>query len=323
MDRKFDDGLRVLAYGDVSKLEATMNGHFFNQLRLAADEMTGIPSTMDELNKHVCDGNFTHVLVPDEWFYKLDGTLEGCDVPVVEFLGDHWIPWAVNKKKKYMRDNDIQHAIVLSNRFQKPYNGMTNMHCVSYGYDSSVFCDAGKERDIDVLIHGSLGGDTHKGVYPVRNWLAEVLPEIGEREGIRVERWSHPGYWPKGESPKGGFTGLYAEVLNRSKIAIGGSSHWRLPLKKFYEVPACGAILLSDLPLEGGAFFDGRIIEVNPDRIRTPSYEDKIRERIVGVLANYEAAKERLQPFRSDQDRFDKSYEGRALEIRAVLSGIE
>jgi len=320
--KKFNDDIKVLMYGDVSKLESTMNRHFLHQLDAASDEITQRPSTMAELNRYVRNGKFTHVLIPDEWFHKLNGTLVGCEVPVVEMLGDHWIPWAVDKKKKYMKENGVRHAIVFTDRFQGAYDGLVDMHSVSYGFDSSVFQDGNKERDIDVLIHGSLGEDTHKWVYPVRNWLAEVLPEIGEKEGLKVEKWSHPGYWSKAERLGGEFTRLYSEILNRSKIAIGGSSYWRLPLKKFYEVPACGAILLSDLPLEDRIFFDGRIIEVDPDRIKSFGYEDEVKGKLVDTLANYEGARRELQPFRSKQDCFNRSYAGRALEMRAVLSGI-
>ncbi|GAF93114.1 unnamed protein product, partial [marine sediment metagenome] len=275
---------------------------FLHQLSAASDDVTQKPSIMSELNKYIHNGGFTHVLVPDEWFHKLDGTLRGCEVPVVELLGDHWIPWAVDKKKTYMKENEIKNAIVFSDRFQDAYSGMVNMHCVLGGYDSSVFRDRGVERDIDVLIHGSLGEDTHNWVYSVRNWLADVLPKIGEEEGFRVERWGHPGYWPKGERPKGNFTGAYSEVLNRAKIAIGGSSHWRLALKKFYEVPACGAILLSDLPLEDKAFFEGRVIKVDPKKVRTVGYKEELGRTIVDTLVKYEDSKEKLQPFRSEQD---------------------
>ena len=323
MARKFDDGIKVLAYGDVSKLKATMNRHFLHQLEAVSDEVTQAPSTINELNKYVRDGDFTHVVVPDEWFHKLDGTLSGCEVPVVELLGDHLVPWAIDKKKKYMDNNGIRQAIVFSDRFQEQYRGLVDMHCVLTGYDSPVFQNKNRKRDIDILIHGSLGDDTHKWVYPVRNWLSEILPEIGEKEGLNVERLDHPGYWPDGERPKGGFTGMYSDMLNRSKIAIGGSSHWRLPLKKFYEVSACGAILLSDLPLEDKAFFEARVIGIDPKRTGSRGSEDALRRTLVDTLENYDAVKGRLQPFRSEQDRFDRSYEGRALEMRAVLAGIK
>lgn len=323
MSRKFNDDIRVLAYGDVLKLKSAMDQQFFDQLSFASDDITDVPSTIGELNRYVADGNFTHVVVPDEWFHKLEGTLSGCDVPVVELLGDHWIPWAIDKKKDYMKENGIRHAIVFCDRFQNAYKGQVDMHCVLNGYDTSVFQDRHRERDIDVLIHGSLGEDTHKWVYPVRNWLSEVLPELGEKKGFKVERWSHPGYWPEGEKSDVNSAGLYADVLNRSKIAIGGSSHWRLALKKFYEAPACGAILLSDLPLEDRAFFEDRIIEVDVERIKSSRYKDELGVKIVGVLTDYDNSKRRLQPFRSEQDRFNRSYNGRALEMRAVLAGIE
>lgn len=321
MENKFNDDLRVLVYGDVSKLEKLMDRHFLGQLTSVSDEITQKPDTIEQLNKYVREGGFTHVLIPDEHFHKLKGSLEGCFVPVVEFLGDHWVSWAVKRKKEYMENNGIDHAIVFSSRFQEPYKELVNMHTVLCGYNNLVFKDRSMERDIDILIHGSLGEDTYGWVYPVRNWLDDILPNIGEKEGLKIGFHNHPGYEDK-EKSGGEHEREYADVLNRSKIAIGGSSYWRLPLKKFYEVAACGTILLSDLPLEDRDFFKNRIIEVDSNKIHTKKYEDDIRKNIVNTLENYGESKEILQPFRTEKDIFDKSYKGRALEIRAILSTI-
>jgi len=323
MMQKFNDDIRVLAYGDISKLESTMNHHFLDQLTAASDDITQEPRVMSELNRYIAEGEFTHLLIPDEWFHKIDGTLEGCNVPVVELLGDHYVPWAFDRKMKYIRENGIKHAVVFSERFQEVYDGLIDMHCVLTGYNSSVFSDRGLEREIDVLIHGSLGKKKHElVVYPVRKWLSKVLPKIGEEAGLRIESWEHPGYWHEGNRFSGDFVGPYSDVLNRSKIAIGGSSHWRLPLKKFYEVTSCGGILLSDLPLEVMFFFEGKILEVDPSKIGVRGYENEVKDMIVNTVANYDKVKDRFRPFANEKDVFDRSYEGKALEIRKVLVNI-
>jgi hypothetical protein len=187
------------------------------------------------------------------------------------------------------------------------------------GFDSSIFFDQGISRDIDVLISGSLGKARHPvEVYPVRKWLADVLPEIGVKEGIRVGVFDHPGYFSENKT---NHQQAYSDILNRAKIAVGGSSCWRLPLKKFYEAPASGAILLSDLPLEDTDFFRERILEVDPDLVGSNAYEDVVRRSVMETLTDY-GSKERLQPFKSEQDKFDRSYEGRALEMRKILQEI-
>ena len=320
MNGKFKDKIRVLGFGDISKLSSIMSSHFFVQLSAVSDQMTQEPRTIDELNAYVREGGFTHVVVPDEHFHRLQGSLERCVVPVVELLGDHWVPWAVDKKKKYIEENGIKNAFVFSERFHEPYENQIQLHPVSFGFDSSVFSDQESERDIDVLIHGSLGQDTYAWAYPVRNWLARVLPEIGIREGINVVTQNHPGYGTGFRNSKG--TKAYSHIINRSKIATGGSGHWRLPFKKFYEVPACGTILLSDIPLEDTGFFKGRILEVDPVRINSPDYEDVVRGKIMSALADYDNSKERLQPFGSEKERFYRSFDGRALEMRAILKTI-
>lgn len=320
MTKKFNDNLNVLHYGNLSKLESTMNHHFLDQLNLVSDESTQDPKTIEELNEYIKEKNFTHVLIPDEHFHNLDGSLKECIVPVVELLGDHWVPWAIDKKRNYVIENGIKHVIVFSKRFQDPYKDIVNLHAVLQGYNNNVFRNRNLEREIDILIHGSLGEDTHKWVYPVRNWLAEILPEIGIKEGLNVQKWKHPGYFSNNKG--NGFIEEYSDILNKSKIAIGGSSYWRLPLKKFYETPACGAILLSDLPLEDKAFFENKIIEINPKKIKFNDYKDVVRRGIMDVLKNYKTTKKNFQPFNSEQGVFNRSYEGKALEIRKIISTI-
>jgi len=322
MSQKFKDNVRVLVHGDMSKLDGLMSRHFFNQLVAVSPELTQVPYTIRQLNDHVKRGQFTHVVIPDEHFHALDESYTSCKVPVVELLGDHFVPWAIQRKKNYIRENGIKDVFVFSNRFLDPYTHLTNCHPVLVGYDAETFKDEGKERDIDILVSGSLGQDTHRWVYPVRNWLADVVPEIGVKEGLKVKVKQHPGYFPT-KQPKKGYAEEYAGLLNRSKIAIGGSSHWRLLLKKLLEIPACGTILLSDLPVDDSGFFKNRILEVDPEKIDSSGYVDVVRRRICTALENYNSSKARFQPFRTEQDRFDRSYKGRALEMRAILAQIK
>ena len=320
MNKKFKDNLNVLVYGDVDKMENKMNNHFLDRLSHVSDKMTQEPKTIGELNDYVRDGKYTHVLVPDENFHKLNGSLEKCVVPVVEFLQDHWIPWAIDKKRDYLEKNGIEDTIVFSERFQEEYNGVTHFHTVLAGFDTSTFFDQGKERDIDVLISGAIHPDK-SWIYPVRTWLSEILPEIGIKEGLNVEILNHPGY--NLENGSGKKTRDYANVINRAKISTGGSSHWRLPLQKFYEIPACGSILLSDLPLEDKEFFEERILEVDSNEINSKKSEDLVRRKVMNVLENYDVAKRKLQPFKTEKDKFDRSYSGKALEMRTILETIK
>jgi hypothetical protein len=319
MPPKFDDGLNVLVHGNLSKLQTLMSRQFPCQLAAVSDDMTEEPKTIGDLNDHISRGGFTHVVIPDENFHGLDGNYGDCVVPIVTLLGDHWVPWAVDRKRKYLTDNGIRHAFVFSGRFLEPFASVANFHVVLPGYDSSIFRDENRERDIDVLIHGSLGEDTDASAYPVRNWLARILPEIGEQEGIKVVPHAHPGYFP--DNPLRHIR-EYAGMFNRSRIAIGGSGLWRTIFKKFYEGPGSGAILLSDLPQDDTAFFRGRTLEVDRSKINSAGYSDEVRRMVMDTLTGYDSARSILQPFRTEQDRFDRSYDGRALEMRLILKRI-
>jgi len=316
------DNPKILGYGNFSKLEKLMSKHFPSQLKAVCDKLTETPKTMIDLNKYVKDGNFTHIIIPDEHFHQLDENLSGCNVPIIELLGDHFIPWAIERKKNYMKENEIKHAFISTDRFLEKYDKITNFHLVNYGYDNQIFANKNKNKDIDILISGSLGKKKNhtREVYPVRNWLAKVIPEIGIKEGIKVETLGHPGYNTGKET---NHQKEYCDIINRSKIATGGSSHWRLPFKKFYEITACGTILLSDLPLDDTEFFREKIIEINPEKITDREYKDVIKREVMNILENYEKVKGNFQPFATEKDRFSRSYKGRALEMREIISNIE
>ncbi len=318
MNKIFGKKIKILGYANLSKLETLMDRHFLFTLQEASDEITQKPKTIKQLNDYIKKGGFTHILIPDENFHNLEGSLKDCKVPVVEFLQDHWIPWAIKRKKEYIINNGIKQVITFSNRFLEPYEGIANFYHTTVGYNANLFVDNNLERDIDVLVSGTI--KNHKPwVYPVRNWLAKILPEIGKQEGINLHLQQHPGYFPKDGR---NYEQEYATILNRTKIATGGSSHWRLPLKKLYEIPACGAILLSDIPFDDADFFRGRILEIDPKKITLSNYQEKLRKNIMKVLEHYDKYKKELQPFRTKEDRFNRSYQGRALEMRKIISEI-
>lgn len=320
MESKFNDGLKVLGFTNLSKLEILMSRHFLLQLKAVSDEVTDVPKSMKELNDYVKQGKFTHVYVLDEHFHPLEGSLKGCEVPIVGLMGDHYVPWAVERKKKYIFDNDFDDVFVFTNRFLEPYKGLSRFHSILTGYDSEIFVDKKVERDIDILISGSVGSGESEWIYPVRRWLHDIIPLIGEKEGLKIEYLKHPGHFPEDDVD---YQELYSDILNRSKIASGGSSHWSLSLKKLYEIPASGAILTTDIPVDDSDFFKERVLEVDINKFSSNNYIDKFRSNLVSVLENYDSYKRELQPFRSDEDRFNRSYEGRALEMRAIMRDIK
>ena len=310
--------IKILGYANLSKLETLMDKHFLFTLHQTSDEVTQEPKTIEQLNSYIKKGNFTHLLIPDEHFHNLEGSLKNCAVPVVEFLQDHWIPSAIKRKKEYIINNKINNVITFSSRFLEPYKGIANFYPTTIGYNAEIFSDKCIERDIDILISGAR--KNHKQwVYPVRNWLAKVLPKIGKQEGIKIHFQKHPGYFPNDDR---NYEQEYANLLNRAKIATGGSSHWRLPLKKLYEIPASGAILLSDIPFDDADFFRGKILEIEPKKINSQRYQEELKKNIMETLEHYDKYKKELQPFSAKKDRFSRSYRGRALKMRKIISKI-
>jgi spore maturation protein CgeB len=71
----------------------------------------------------------------------------------------------------------------------------------------------------------------------------------------------HPGYRKIGKRETGVYVGQnYARLLNRSKIVLTCASVEQFPVLKYYEVAACGALLLATVNQEISdlGFIDGQ-----------------------------------------------------------------
>lgn len=90
-------------------------------------------------------------------------------------------------------------------------------------------------RNIDVLLYGRLD----PRVYPFRARLARLLPRL---RPLRVCLLEHPGYGG-GDGPEFAL----AEHLRRAKVALVDGTRHHLLLRRYFEVPACGALAAGEL----------------------------------------------------------------------------
>ncbi len=156
------------------------------------------------------------------------------------------------------------------------------------GHDPDLFfVDApDAERDIDVLICGATGGDA----YPVRTRIKQAAAQLADE--WHVVDMGHPGYWECiAAAPTRRGQTSFADMLRRAKVVVTGTTYEILSAK-YYEVAACGAVGVGDLPPQVGADdLRGAMLEVAPsDEVSTiaaamrslladPRRLDELRER--------------------------------------------
>ncbi len=130
------------------------------------------------------------------------------------------------------------------------------------GHDPDLFYapDPGASRDIDLLICGAANGTA----YPVRSRIKQAAAQLaGEWNVVDV---GHPGYWEcMSTSPARRGQPAFADLLRRSRVVVTGTTYEILSAK-YYEVAACGAVGVGDLPAQVGADeLRGAMLEIGPD----------------------------------------------------------
>ncbi len=123
-----------------------------------------------------------------------------------------------------------------------------------HGVDGAVFHPpvAPAERDIDVLLYGRLDSR----VYPFRARLARLVERLHDRRVLVVP---HPGYGGAGEPER-----TLADLLRRSRVALVDGTRHALLLRRYFEVPACGALAAGEIPRDHAESIGDRVYPLNP-----------------------------------------------------------
>lgn len=127
---------------------------------------------------------------------------------------------------------------------------------------SSVFCcyTPFQDRDIDISIYGA----SNVRAYPLRMRMLEAICQLSEDFNCYVHPNPGPRF-PYANSNK--HLADLSQMLNRSKITCTCSSIYKCRVNKFSEIPTCGSIICSDMPIvnEYKGALRNCIIEVPPD----------------------------------------------------------
>ena len=136
------------------------------------------------------------------------------------------------------------------------------------------------DRDIDVLLTGSLNGHT----YSARSKWANVL--LSTPTTMNTVILQHPGYVIKNYKDAALQLKHYASMLKRAKIIIVTPSKYGLGLAKYVEAQMAGAMIVGSgtMPYERQSYFQSFV--VNMDVMNTPSH--KLIEQLQWWVSNPE-----------------------------------
>lgn len=172
---------------------------------------------------------------------------------------------------------------ITSHDIKHPYKLYYIPHCIT-----NDFCMPSSRidnRPIDILVTGALAPP----VYPLRCRLADMIRK-GMFSKYNCKIRNHPNYWIDNSENQ---QKDYINALQNSKLTVACSSIFKYRLSKYSEYPACGSVLLGDLPLES----DDVLKEIESYSIIIDnSWSDKqIVERVEFYLGNKDLLEEKKQ----------------------------
>ncbi|WP_130858696.1 glycosyltransferase [Gracilibacillus phocaeensis] len=197
--------------------------------------------------------------------------------PVVKNLKQLKLPFAVGLhdlhyqkpyRKAMLKKEEVQHIFTYyRDKFLQWYPEFSEqMHWLPHHAHSDIYCDYHQNKDIDVLMMGSLLED----YYPLRVLMQKRLDR---RPGFVYH--SHPGYRNVQQQENNVYVGTsYAKELNRAKISLTCDSVFKYPLMKYFEITACNTLLLAPYSKELGDL--GFIPGVNFVSINEQDFEEKM-----------------------------------------------
>jgi len=174
---------------------------------------------------------------PQEW---VRGANNGYDVTLMRYLYSPYVKKSLLGRYRYYQKIDPEFYVK---------NLTTKIHHFPWFTDPSIYKPS-SEKEYDVVFLGS----SEKKVYPLRNAIVRDLPRLCKEKGWRYMLKGRP----PGETTQRNISELlnqgyvvgerYAETIARSKVFIFGSSIFRYPLSKYFEVMGSGALVMADEP---------------------------------------------------------------------------
>jgi len=160
-----------------------------------------------------------------------------------------------NTKKEILKSKSNIVICHLENDMKKYKNINFNLYNLPHCIEKTIFKDYKERKKYDVLLAGVIS----KEIYPLRYKFQKIIKD-NLLKNLNVKILNHPGYRIKNVNEQ---VVSYARELNRSKLVLSCSSIYKYALAKYVEVPACGSLLLADLPDERNEFFKNLIVPID------------------------------------------------------------
>ena len=128
---------------------------------------------------------------------------------------------------------------------------------IPYGINLRVFRQGPilRNRTIDILLTGAIDDE----IYPLR-FKFRAMINSNAFGSVKCMYRAHPGYRltsPKAEAKQ------YANALRNAKIVLADTSKYGYAAEKYYEIPACGAVICGNIPHERQDIFRKFVIEID------------------------------------------------------------
>ncbi|MDO7907626.1 glycosyltransferase [Paenibacillus sp. JX-17] len=209
--------------------------------------------------------------------------------PRIEGLPRLSIPWGIimhdlhfniKGRKAFIQQNQVP---VMFTMYRSAFVSMypefvSRMRWLPHFAHAPVYRDYGEAKQIEMLLMGYV----ERKYYPLRY---KMLNDFQGRPGFVYHE--HPGYLNFPGRTDALIGENYAREINRSRIFVTCDSSLHYPLRKYFEVPACGTLLLAPCNQD---LLD---LGFEPEKHFVPISEEDYREKVnfYADLRNQEVVK--------------------------------
>lgn len=157
-------------------------------------------------------------------------------------------------------------------RSQRP---SLHTYVIEHHINPTIFRDYGLPKEHDLIIYGSV----LPSVYPFRHRVCQLMLQSRRFNVLRLEMKDH---FYNAETCGEGL----ARKINQSWLGLSTTSNFDYLVRKYFEIPACRAVVLGNMNEQGRAIFGDNYVHVD---------DSMTDSRILSVVADALANRSRLQ----------------------------
>lgn len=294
--------LRLLLIArDDSRYTVPASHYFIDELKKSAE--VHVSHTSGFLEQIVADCPFEPDLIYIlDYFENGSPTVTGIrsmNIPVA--IGLHDLHFGFDFRKRLLQLEEVRYIFTYyRDAFLSWYPEFSDkMRWLPHHANTDIYKDYEQTKDIGILLTGAI----YDQIYPLRKRMLMRLS--GHPDFVHHQ---HPGYRQIKQKENLLVGESYAREINRAKICLTCNSIYSYPLMKYFEIPACGSLLMApaspellDLGFVPGVHFVS-IDEHNfEEKINYYLNNDQERAEIIAngkkLIAEKHSTKQRVKDF--------------------------